>query len=191
MGVMDDAERIQPESLAQWHDWLAEHHGRGSGVWLVSWRGHSGRSALDYEELVMEALCWGWIDSTVKKVDDDRTMMWFAPRKGRSMWVSSNKRRVAVLEEQGRIQPAGRAMIDAAKANGMWTLMDSVEALEEPDDLAAALDAVSAARTFWDGMPPSARKQALTQVALAMQDATRTKRVAHVAAACAAGERPY
>ena len=188
----DDAERFHPVSLAEWRDWLAEHHDRGHGVWLVSWRRAAGKEPLPYEDLVLEALCWGWVDSTVKPIDDERTRMWFAPRRPQtSTWVRSNKDRVARLEAEGRMQPAGRALIEAAKANGMWTLLDDAEAGVEHPLLTAALDAEPAARSYWDGMPPSARKQALAQIALARTDATKEKRVAAIVTACAAGRRPY
>ena len=74
------------------------------------WRRGSGRPVIEYEESVLEALCFGWIDSTRKVVDDDRVMMWFAPRRPQSTWVRSNKERVARLEAEGRMQPAGRTL---------------------------------------------------------------------------------
>jgi uncharacterized protein YdeI (YjbR/CyaY-like superfamily) len=187
----DEAEIFHPHSLAEWRDWLAEHHDRGAGVWLVSWRRASGREPLPYEDLVLEALCWGWVDSTVKTIDDERSRMWVAPRRPRtSTWVRSNKERVARLEAEGRMQPAGRALVEAAKANGMWTVLDDAEAGVEHPLLTKALDADPAARASWDALPPSVRKQALTQMALARTDATKAKRVAAIVAACAEGRRP-
>lgn len=82
--AMDDAERFHPPNLDAWHAWLEEHHARGHGVWLVSWRRGAGRAPLEYEDLVLEALCYGWIDSQAKTLDDERSMMWFARARPRA-----------------------------------------------------------------------------------------------------------
>ena len=188
--AMADAERFQPESIAEWHEWLLTNHDRGSGVWVVTWRPSSGRPQLSYEELIQEALCWGWVDGQASPLDDERSMLWFTRRKANSPWAASNKARVAELERQGRLQPAGLAEIERAKANGMWTVFDSVEALLEPPELTTALDAVPAARETWDRLPPSARKMALGSIALARRQETKAARIAGIVAKAARGERP-
>lgn len=174
---MDDAERFHPDLLEEWHTWLADHHDRGHGVWLVSWRRGSGRPLIDYEESVLEALCFGWIDSTRKVIDDDRVMMWFAPRRPQSTWVSNNKERVARLEAEGRMRPAGLALVAAAKANGMWNVFDDAEAGIVHPDLAAALAADPAAAAAWETLTAAQRKRHLMDLALAKTPATRAKRV--------------
>ena len=116
-------------------------------------------------------------------------MLWFTRRKANSPWASSNKARVADLEREGRLQPPGLAEIERAKANGMWTVLDSSEALTEPDDLITALDAVPAARAAWDGFPPSARKMSLGWIALARRPQTRARRIAATVEKAAHGER--
>ncbi len=179
-----------PETLDQWRDWLAEHHGRGSGVWVVQWKRPTGRPAVGYEELVVEALAWGWIDSTNGTVDDERSRMWFAPRRPTSGWARPNKLRVERLLAEGRMRPAGQAAIDVARANGSWTLLDDVEDLVVPDDLAAALAAHPGARATWDAFPRTVRRATLVWVVEAKRDATRERRVAEAAAATARGERP-
>lgn len=181
---------MHPESVAQWRAWLAEHHDRGSGVWVVWWKSGTGRPAIPYEDLVVEALAWGWIDSTAGTVDDERSRMWLSPRKPGSGWSRPNKRRVALLHAEGRMQPAGQAVLDAAHADGSWTLLDDVEDLVVPDDLATALAAHDGAREQWDSWPPSVRKQALTQLVTAKKAATRAARVEKHADAAARGERP-
>ena len=188
--ALADAERYQPQNLADWHDWLAANHTRTEGVWVVQWRPSSGRTAVPYEELVREALCWGWIDGQVKVLDELLAMQWVAPRRAHSGWAASNKARVAELEREGRLQPAGIAEIERAKANGMWTIYDSVEALEEPVELAAALNALPAARTAWNGFPPSVRKQALASIAMAKRSETRAARITAIVEKSARGERP-
>ena len=190
MGVQDDAERLQPASIDEWSAWLATHHADTPGVWLVTHKQSTGLAAFDYEHAVVEALCWGWVDSTQRGVDEQRSMMWYAPRRPGSVWTRRNKLRVKALEEEGRMQPPGQATVDAARASGMWTLMDDVEDLVVPDDLAAELDARAGARDQWESFPASARKQALAWIVLAKKAETRASRVTDVADASARGERP-
>jgi uncharacterized protein YdeI (YjbR/CyaY-like superfamily) len=187
---MADAARYQPATIADWHDWLAAHHDRGAGVWVVIWRPSSGQEQLSYDELIREALCWGWVDGQASPLDEERSMLWFTKRKPNSPWAATNKSRVADLVREGRLQPAGIAEIERAKANGMWTVYDSVEALEEPAELAEALDATPPARTNWNGFPRSVRKQALASIALAHRPETKAKRIASIVAKAADGIRP-
>ena len=179
-----------PQTLEQWRDWLAEHHARGSGVWVVQWKRATGRPAVGYEELVVEALAWGWIDSTNGTVDAERSRMWFAPRRPTSGWARPNKLRVERLLAEGRMQPAGQAAIDVARANGAWTLLDDVEDLVVPPDLAEALAAHTGARATWDAFPRTVRRAALVRLVEAKRAETRARRVDEVAAATARGERP-
>ncbi len=185
----DGRPTVHPETLEQWRGWLREHHASSSGVWVVQWKRHTGRPALGYEEEVVEALAWGWIDSTAGTVDADRVRMWFSPRRPTSGWSRPNKARVERLHAEGRMQPAGQRAVDLAHENGSWTLLDDVEALVVPDDLAAALDALPGARAHWDAFTPSARKQMLVQLVTAKRPETRTKRVARIADAASRGER--
>jgi uncharacterized protein YdeI (YjbR/CyaY-like superfamily) len=178
-----------PESRAAWRAWLDANHATERGLWLASWRRRTGRPAIPYPEVVEEALCFGWIDSTVNVLDDDRGLQLLTPRKPRSTWTRTNRDRVARLEAEGRMTDAGRRAVEAAKANGWWTIIDPVEALEEPEDLAAALDAVPRARQEWDGFPPSARKQMLWWVIAAVRPETRSRRVARIVAEAEQGRR--
>ena len=184
---MYDAERFEPSSAEEWSGWLAEHHADTPGCWLVTPRREADR-ALGYEEQVVEALRWGWVDSTVRPVDEARAMMWFSPRRKGSVWTRNNKQRVARLEADGRMEPAGAAAVAAAQASGMWMLMDDVEDLVVPDDLAEALDALPGAREQWDAFSPSSRKQALAWIVLAKRAETRAARVATTAERAARGE---
>ena len=178
-----------PPDRAAWRAWLAEHHGTGRGVWVMSWRRASGREAIPYEELVLEALCFGWIDSTVNTLDDERGLQLMTPRKAKSTWTRLNRQRIADLEAQGLLTDAGRRAVEVAQANGWWTILDPVEDLVEPDDLAAALDASPAARAEWDGFPPSARKQMLWWVISAGKPETRATRIDKIVAEAAEGRR--
>ncbi len=184
---MDEAERVEPGSLADWTAWLAEHHTQPTGVWLVTAR-KSDQRVFDYESAVVEALRYGWVDSTVKTIDESRAMMWFAPRRKQSVWTRYNKQRVARLEQEGRLEAPGRAAVEAAKANGMWTIMDSVEDLVVPDDLAAAFEQHPGSREAYDDFSASVRKQILGWIALAKRPETRAARIARSAELAAEGK---
>jgi len=190
MGAYDDADLVEPGTVEEWSAWLAAHHADRSGVWLVSARTATGR-AVDYDTAVVEALRYGWVDSVQRVLDEERSMQWFAPRRERSGWASSNKLRIERLEREGRLEPAGRAAVEAARANGSWSLYDEVENLVVPDDLAAAFAAHPGSREHWDGFPPSARRAVLAWIVQARRPATREKRVREAAEKAARGERAH
>ena len=172
-----------------WRAWLETHHDTERGVWLCSWRPATGRPACPYPDAVEEALCFGWIGSTVNRLDDERGLQLMTPRKPKSSWTRLNRQRVADMEAAGLMSDAGRAAVEVAKANGYWTIYESVEDLIEPEELAAALDAVPAAREHWDAFPPSARKQMLWPIVSAARAETRAKRIASIVEKAAVGER--
>ncbi|WP_062522471.1 YdeI/OmpD-associated family protein [Demequina silvatica] len=185
----DGVPRVHPEDAAEWHAWLAAHHAAAAGVWSVRWRGPRAAAELDYDGLVRGALCFGWIDSRPQKLDQDRTMLYFSPRRPGSGWARPNKLRIVELERDGLMAPAGRAAIARAKADGSWTLLDEVEDAVEPGDLIAALDATPGAREAWDGFPPSARKALLQWIVQAKRPETRARRIAETADKASRGER--
>jgi uncharacterized protein YdeI (YjbR/CyaY-like superfamily) len=184
-------EQVHPEDADAWRAWLAEHHDRGRGVWFVSWKARTGRPSVPYEQAVEQALCFGWIDSTARSLDDERSALWFGPRRRGSGWARTNKQRIARLEEAGLMAPAGRALVDAAKADGSWTMLDDVEDLVVPPDLATAFDAHPGAREHWDGFSRSARRAMLVWLVEAKRPATRAGRVAKIAERAAVGEKAY
>jgi uncharacterized protein YdeI (YjbR/CyaY-like superfamily) len=188
MGVMADAERLEPTTVEEWSAWLRDHHEQPQGVWLVSPRTAAQRP-FSYEESVLEALRYGWVDSTVRPLDEARSMMWFAPRRRGSMWTRINKGRVARLEEAGLMEPAGAAAVAVAKETGMWTLMDAVEDLVVPDDLAEAFDLNPGAWEHWRSWSPSAQKMILAWIVLAKRPETRATRVTTTAEKAARGEK--
>lgn len=178
------------ESRAAWRAWLAEHHSTERGVWLCSWKAATGRPTCAYADAVEEALCFGWIDSTVNTLDDERGLQLMTPRKPKSSWTRLNRQRVAAMEAAGLMTDAGRRVVDAAQASGWSTLYDTVEDLIEPQELAAALDANPEARSTWDGWPPSLRKQVLWSIVSAARPETATSRIGAIVAKAARGERP-
>jgi uncharacterized protein YdeI (YjbR/CyaY-like superfamily) len=166
---------------ADWRGWLADNHSRADGVWLITYKKAAGKPTLSYEESVEEALCFGWVDSKPGKLDNERTMLYFAPRKAGSGWSRPNKERVERLIAAGRMAPAGLAKIEAAQADGSWTLLDAVENLEVPDDLAAEFARYPDARAHFDAFPRSARRGILEWIVQAKTPPTRAKRVAETA----------
>ncbi len=177
------------ETRAQWRAWLEVNHDGAPGVWLCSWRAASGKPTCTYPEVVEEAVCFGWIDSTVNLLDDDQGLQLLTPRRPRSTWTRLNRHRVADMEAAGLMTDAGRRAVEVARGNGWWTIFDPVEDLFDPEDLAIALDANAAARIAWDGFPPSARKVMLWWVISAAKDDTRERRIATIVAKAASGER--
>jgi uncharacterized protein YdeI (YjbR/CyaY-like superfamily) len=178
-----------PADLAAWRSWLAANHDVVRGVWVASWRRASGREPVAYADLVEEAICFGWIDSTVNILDDERGLQLMTPRKAKSGWTRLNRQRFAALEAQGRMTEAGRRAAATAQANGWWTIADSVEDLIEPAELATALDAAPVARRNWTGFPPSARKQMLWWIVSAGKPETQTSRIAKIVAEAEHGRR--
>jgi uncharacterized protein YdeI (YjbR/CyaY-like superfamily) len=190
MTTPPEGERIHPETRAQWRAWLERHHATSDGVWLVFWRPQSGRTGPTYEDAVQEALCFGWIDSKHTRLDDHRTVLRFSPRKRGSGWARTNKVRIERLLRDGLMTEAGLARIEEAKQDGSWTMLDAVEDLIVPDDLAAAFAEHPGARERWDQLPRSARRAALEWIVQARRPETRAKRVAETAQLTARGERP-
>jgi uncharacterized protein YdeI (YjbR/CyaY-like superfamily) len=189
MSALDDAPYVHADDRATWRAWLEANHATARGAWLVTWRSRAAPQGLDYEAAIEEALCFGWVDSTGGRFDDDRGKLYFAARKPRSGWAASNKARVERLTTAGRMTPAGLEAIERAKANGSWEMLDSVERLEVPDDLATALAACPPAADRFASFSPSSRKQMLAWVAMAIRPGTRAARIDEIAAAAARGER--
>ncbi|WP_194762424.1 YdeI/OmpD-associated family protein [Microbacterium sp. UFMG61] len=189
MGALDEGERVVAEDAAAWRAWLEEHHERTAGVWLLSVRGKDV-GGVGYDDAVRQALCFGWIDGPVRTFDDQTVGQWFSPRRRGSGWAATNKARLVDLEAAGLLAPAGIRVLDAAKADGSWTMLDGPEAGIEPPELTAALDAVPAARAHWDAFPKSVKKFGLTHIATAKRAETRAARIAKIVADAAEGKRP-
>jgi uncharacterized protein YdeI (YjbR/CyaY-like superfamily) len=152
-------------------------------------RGGPGKPAIGYEDAVCEALCFGWIDATYRRIDDERGALWWSPRRKGSFWARTNKARIERLEAEGRMTEAGRAVIERAKADGSWSLLEPVEDLIVPDDLAAAFAATAGAEDSWARLPPTAQRSYLLWVYSAKRPATRERRVAESAGLVAQGKR--
>ena len=178
--------RVALETRQALHDWLEANHTTHGGIWLVQWRPSTGRPAIAYVDIVEECLIFGWIDSTAQSFDDQRGGVRLTPRKPTSWWSAVNKKRLEKL--QGRLQPAGLAAVEVAKANGSFYFLDDVEALIVPDDLDAALGNL---RGVFEGFTPGRLKQALQWVKAAKRPSTRQQRIAKIVAAAQDGESVF
>ncbi len=183
-------DEIHPMTRAAWRSWLSEHHATCAGVWLIYDRASTGRRRLSWEDAVREALCFGWIDSKVKPIDDERYKQIFTPRKPRSVWSKINKEYVAELADAGLLTEAGLRAVEVAKANGSWTLLEPVDALLVPDDLASALGRSTSARETYDGLSASAKRAVLYSLYSAKREDTRARRLAKALDALERGESP-
>ena len=169
--------------------WLAAEHARPTGVWLVRHRRGEASAPLGYEDMIKVLLCFGWVDAVIKTLDERRSLLWISPRRKGSVWSAPNKRRVAALEAEGRLQAPGKAAIQRAQADGSWTVLDGPERLEVPDDLAAALAQNPTALANFSKFPPSVRKGYLGNIALAKTEPTRLRRIANTVERSAANQR--
>ena len=166
-----------PKSRAAWRKWFEKNHTRAEGVWLISYKKATGKPRFEYEESVEEALCFGWVDSKPGKLDEERSMLWFAPRKVGSGWSKPNKERVEKLIKTGLMAPARLAKVEAAKQDGSWNALDAVEALEIPPDLAKALAKNKTAKEYFDAFPRSVKRGILEWISNAKKPETRARRI--------------
>lgn len=188
MSQIDDYERVTAPDAATWRAWLSANHDSSPGVWLIFYKARSGTPSIDWGTAVDEALCFGWIDSKAVSIDEARYEQYFTRRKPGSPWSKLNKEKIAALEAAGKIAPAGQAAIDAAKADGSWTIMDEAEALIVPDDLAELLDPESLGN--FRALSPSRQRNILAWIALAKRDDTRARRIQQTADAIRQGDAP-
>jgi uncharacterized protein YdeI (YjbR/CyaY-like superfamily) len=177
-----------------WRSWLARHHSRETGIWLAYYKKGSGKISVTYEEALQEALCYGWIDSTVGRLDAERYKQRYTPRNVKSVWSSSNKARVEKLIAEGRMATPGLAKVEAAKRNGSWTSLNDVERIgrgsEIPTDLLEALAKDERGRELFEKRPPSEKKLWGYWVLSAKRPETRARRVAETVKRVLAGRRP-
>jgi len=189
MGGLDELELLEPANRGEWRTWLTRNGDSATSVWLAIGKKGNTVTTLNYEQAVEEALCFGWIDSTVRKLDDARYKQLFSRRKPGSTWSRINKERVARLEAEGKIAPAGLAAVELAKQNGSWNMLDQVESLIVPDDLARALASNPTALENFEAFAPSARKMFLYWIANVKRPEKRAERIAETVRRAAEGRR--
>jgi uncharacterized protein YdeI (YjbR/CyaY-like superfamily) len=175
---------VEAKSAAQWRSWLATHHKSASEIWLVFHKKHTGRPCVSYEESVDEALCFGWVDSLVKRIDDERYARKFTPRKADSAWSTANRKRYEVLKAGDRLAPAGveRAPTDRSG--------DAPRPSRVPVYVERELKRHPQAWSFFDTLPPSYKRKYLAWIDSAKQQETRERRLRQAVALLMASKKP-
>ncbi|MGO4608277.1 YdeI family protein [Variovorax sp. 2RAF20] len=181
---------IECSSAASWARWLKRHHASAAGVWLRIAKKDSGIASIDYPAALEEALCWGWIDGQRRSEDAQYFLQRFTPRTRRSIWSQINRAKVLKLIDEGRMQPAGHAEIERAKADGRWdAAYEGVSAATVPPDLQAALDANKKAAKFFATLDSRNRFAVLFRTQGAKKPETRARRIAQFVEMLAKGEK--
>jgi uncharacterized protein YdeI (YjbR/CyaY-like superfamily) len=175
----------------EWREWLEKNHEKSPGVWLIYYKKNSEKPTVSYEDAVEEALSFGWIDSKVNALDEERYMQIFTPRKIGSIWSKINKQRVKKLLEQGLMNPAGLEKIKTAKKDGSWNFLDDVENLVLPPDLKEALDSNEAAKNNFETFNNSVKKQVLYWIKSAKRETTKKNRIKKTVKLAAKNEKPF
>lgn len=172
---MDDVSHFYAKDRKSWRDWLEKNHEKENAIWLVFDKGK--RRTLSWQDIVEEALCYGWIDSRPGKVSETRSKIYVSKRKPKSVWSKINKQNVNKLMGAGLMQPAGLASIATAKMNGSWNALDLSDNLIYPPALTAMFEKDQAAKANFEGFPVGARRNALQWIYDAKTQATQHSRV--------------
>jgi len=170
---------------------LAENHDKEqSGIWLVFYKRHTGKSSVEYEESVEEAICYGWIDSIIKRMDDEKYCRKFTPRKSGSRWSNTNRKRAEKVIKEGRMTEFGLAKIEAAKKSGRWEMDPRpVIKLDIPPELSEALARNRKAKDFFEKLAPTYRKRFMGWIVAAKREVTKAKRLKESLALLARGKK--
>jgi len=171
-------------TAGQWREWLDEHHDSESEVWLIFYKQHTGLASIAYEDAVNEALCFGWVDSLIKRLDDSRYARKFTPRKANSRWSATNRKRYAELKASGELKPAG---IDRGPTGRGYDTRPSLPSTVPPYIQAALRKHPAALRTF-DGLAPSHRRRYVGWIDSAKQEETKARRLKEAIRLLAAGK---
>ncbi|MDJ0599769.1 MAG: YdeI/OmpD-associated family protein [Crocosphaera sp.] len=184
----ETAERVEVKTRNDLRKWLQENCLQNQGIWLIKYKKHH-EYYLSYDDIVEECICFGWIDSLPRKLDEKRTMLYISPRKKGSNWSKANKERVEKLELAGLIQELGLIKIEQAKKDGSWSFLDDVEALILPDDLKQAFSKNQIAQKNFETFPPSSKRGILEWIKNAKRPETRAKRIQNTVQKAAQGIR--
>ena len=181
-------ETLCVRTRAQWHAWLKKHHASVAEIWLVFHKQHTGKKNIGYEAAVEEALCFGWIDSLVRRLDDERYARKFTPRKPDSRWSDLNRRRYALLEARGVLTAQGRANAPAGKRSYTIRQRRPLDA-SVPQYIERALKAAPAAWRFFEALAPSYRRAYVGWIDAAKRAETKQRRLDEAVARLANGEK--
>jgi len=176
---------LEVRDRQQWRKWLDRNHSSSPGVWLVFHKNHTGKKSVPYEDSLHEALCFGWVDSLIKRLDDDRYARKFTPRKPDSKWSDINRKHWAELKKAGLLAPAGRAAAPTENSYGPRpTVPDGL-----PSYIAEAFQTSPKAWAAFQAMPPSHRRHYVGWIHMAKRPETREKRIRESIAMLAAGKK--
>ena len=187
---MDRIETFYPKSRQEWREWLQHNHDKKQSVWLQYFKKKSNHPTIEYSDAVDEALCFGWIDSKTKKLDDVKYIQFFCRRKPNSVWSKVNKEKVERLMNEGLMTQSGIDIIERAKSNGSWTILDGVEALIIPLDLEDAFKNRPDAKTFFLNLSRSDKRNLLQWLVLAKRKETRQNRIQEIVNLADQGQKP-
>ena len=188
---MTDPPGLEFGCREEWREWLEENHSSEKEAWVVIQKKGSTRKGLSYEEAVDEAICFGWIDSVMRRIDDERFRQRFSPRRRRSIWSRINRERAETMIEAGLMMEAGFEAIEEAKRNGMWdSAYSSKEAPVIPEDLAQALREEASSWENFEKFPNYVKFMYVHWVESAKREETRARRIAEVVQRAADNIRP-
>lgn len=170
---------------SEWRDWLHKHHSTSKGIYLIFYKVENEEESMRWEDAVKVALCFGWIDSTVKSLGDGKRRQYFCQRKPKSVWSALNKRYIIALKKEELIHDSGLKSIEVAKQNGSWTALDNVEKGIIPKELQQAFDKHPKAFENYNSFAPSYRKSYLYWLNQAKREETRQKRIDEIIKLCA------
>ncbi len=181
MGKLDDLPKFEIRSPEDLRKWLKKNHHLTNSHWLIHYRKTAPEYYVSYSDIVDQLLCFGWIDSRPRKLDERRTMHLISSRNPKSGWSRVNKDKVKILKKTNQITPAGLQAIAAAKKNGSWYALDVIENLQVPKDFIDELANYENAQFYFDNFPPSTKKVLLHWILSAKTGVTREKRIIEVA----------
>ena len=181
---MEDKELFYFKNAQEWREWLHENHHSSKRVHLIFYRVGSEFESMRWEDAVQVAICYGWIDSTVRKIDDERRKQLFTPRKDKSVWSKLNKTYIEKLIQDNLMHESGLRKIETAKQNGSWESLDAVENLEIPHDLELAFQHNKMAFENYTNFSPSYRKSYLYWLNQAKREETRNNRIIEIIKLC-------
>lgn len=179
-----------PDSRKDWRKWLIKNHLSKQSVWLIYYKKKSKVTSLNWSEAVEEALCFGWIDSKAKPLDEEKFMQFFSRRKPNGTWSKINKEKIKLLTAAGLMAPAGLDIIEKAKQNGSWTILDDVEELILPKDLLKEFRSRPGSKTYFLSLSKSTRKSMLQWLVLSKLPETRQKRIKEIVERAGMKQKP-
>ena len=174
----------------EWRKWLEENHQSEKSIWLIIYRKGSETPSIYYPEAVDEALCFGWIDSKAKPLDNEKFIQFFSKRKEKSVWSKVNKEKIERLTKEGLMTKTGYETIEIAKRNGSWTILDEAEALIIPEDLDKEFQKRNNAKKYFLSLSRSDNRNILQWLVLAKRKETREKRITEIVELADKNQKP-